>query len=362
MEFSQPSPNWCEYEKIMKRGFQRFPERKRNYEKYQQMCDGCTYNTRVECMPIKMDYEVSNRCNFRCKMCLRQQKNSQILPQMTLKMFEESLNQQYGLVEVKLQGLGEPLLNPDFFGMVHAVTERDIWCRTITNASLLHIDSNYKRMIDEKIGEIQVSIDGATKATFEKIRVGSDFEQVVENARQLNKYARGKGEIWRTSCWMLVQKDNYNEMLQLLDLAEYMEFSRVVYSLDVSNWGKSELKSLADDLNARDKIQDEYLMKLINTGKEKGINVSIWSDEDKYLYSEEHDNLCQWLWSRAFITSDMKVVPCCILSDSGTCQLGNALKFDMEWNNARYQNIRKMHLTGKLPDMCRSCYQGEKNN
>ena len=275
---------------------------------------------------------------------------------MSVTAFERSLKQQYGLIEVKLQGLGEPLLNPDFFKMVRMVVEKDIWCRTTTNGSLLHLNSNYKKLIDEKIGEIQISIDGATKQTFEGIRAGSKFEQIVENVKMLNEYAREKGEIWRTSCWMLVQKDNYCEMEQLLDLAEYMKFTRVVYSLDVSNWGKAELESFAGDLNVSNIITDELLMHLIKKGKEKGIDVAIWSDEDKYMYSSEHGNLCGWLWSRAFISADMKIVPCCVLSDSDTCNLGDALSFEEYWNSEKYRNLRRMHLDGELPDMCKNCY------
>lgn len=354
MKFPKPSPNRQEYERVKERGFARFPRRKNNYEKYQILTSSNRYDVKAEYMPIKMDYEVSNKCNFRCKMCLLKQKTLHI-PQMSFETFKQSLDQQYGLIEVKLQGLGEPLLNPDFFRMVHTVVERDIWCRTTINGSLLHINSNYKRMIDEKIGEIQISIDGATKRTFEKIRIGSDFDRVVENVKLLNEYAREKGEIWRTSCWMLVQKDNIHEMDQLLDLAEYMRFSRVVYSLDVSNWGKKELEAIADELNVSNMITDKMLENLIIKGREKGLEVTIWSDEDKYSLSDE--NLCKWMWSRAFISADMKIVPCCVLSDSDTCELGNALEFEKYWNDKEYKNLREMHLRGKIPAMCRKCYQ-----
>lgn len=356
-KFPKPSPNWIEYEKIMERGFKRFPERKQNYDKFLELCTSNNYDEKSECMPIKMDYEVSNKCNFKCRMCLLRQKSNIHIPQMDLKAFEKSLDQQYGLIEVKLQGLGEPLLNPDFFKMVHQVVERDIWCRTTINGSLLHINSNYKKMIDEKIGEIQISIDGATKQTFERIRVGSIFEQVVENVKLLNEYAREKGEIWRTSCWMLVQKDNYHEMEQLLDLAEYMKFTRVVYSLDISNWGKDELELFADKLNASSLVTDELLEHLIKKGRERGIEVAIWSDEDKYIYSASHENICTWLWSRAFISADMKIVPCCVLSDSDTYNLGDALSFKENWNDEGYRRLRNMHLQGNLPAMCRNCYQ-----
>lgn len=358
MKFPKPTPNINEYKRIMERGFARFPERKRNYDKFKEMCSLNAYAAESECMPIKMDYEVSNRCNFNCKMCLIQKKDVSLLPpQMSFGDFVKTLEEQYGLIEIKLQGTGEPLLNPDFFKIVHAIVEKDIWCRTITNASLLHLNSSYKKLIDEKVGEIQVSIDGATKESFEKIRVGSNFEQIVENSRLLNQYAQERGEEWRTSCWMLVQKDNYHEMSQLLDLAEYMRFTRVVFSLDVNNWGHEDFSAVTDELNVRSLITDELLEELIDKGRKKGIEVAVWSDADKYTYTKAHDKLCNWLWERAFISADMQIAPCCVLSDADMCDLGSALDFEKSWNAVEYKNIRKLHLEGDIPPMCRNCYQ-----
>jgi len=54
-----------------------------------------------------------------------------------------------------------------------------------TNASLLHLRDNYKKLVDTGVNEIQISIDGATKDVFEGIRVGSVFES-VEKVEQLS--------------------------------------------------------------------------------------------------------------------------------------------------------------------------------
>lgn len=48
-------------------------------------------------------------------MCLLWDVADKMPPAMKYEDFEKSIEEQYGLIEVKLQGLGEPLLNPDFF-------------------------------------------------------------------------------------------------------------------------------------------------------------------------------------------------------------------------------------------------------
>lgn len=356
MSLPKPSANMVEYEKIMKRGFDRFPLRRENYEKYLAMCEK-GYTDDVLCMPVKMDYEASSLCNFRCQMCLLSGEGSLPRTQMRFEDFQKSLDEQYGLIEIKLQGLGEPLLNKDFIKMVHAAVERDIWVRTTTNGSLLHLNENYKKLIDEKVGEIQISIDGATKETFEKIRQGSDFNLVVENVRYLNEYAQSKGEGWRTSCWMLVQRDNFNETERLLDLAEYMHFTRVVYSLNVSDWGQAENWIEANGKrNMRQNFTEEMGNRLVEQGKQKGITVTFWDGSDKYVYDSRRDKICQWLFSRAFISGDMRIVPCCTICDPNMADMGDALEFETAWHGAAYMKLRAAHLSGHIPEMCRMCY------
>ncbi|MCR5347416.1 MAG: radical SAM protein [Fretibacterium sp.] len=355
----KPSANQEEYQRIFNEGMMRFPKRKENYKQYETAVKK-QLGLMLDYMPVKMDYEVSSLCNFRCEMCLMSEIAENHRTQMTYADFKRSLDEQYGLVEVKLQGLGEPLLNPDFFAMVHEAVSRDLWVRTTTNGSLLHLNENYKKMIDEKIGEIQISIDGATKEVFEKIRRGADFDRIVENVSILNHYAITREEQWRTSCWMLVQKDNIHEMRALLDLAEKIGFSRVVYSLALGNWGKDNWSEINNPKDVRSAFHEEDGWELVDAGQKKGISVSFWVGNDKYRHTEDGKQLCNWLWSRAFISGDMRIVPCCVLCDANTFDLGDALDFSKEWNSKDYQELRRQHLTGEIPSMCRNCYEGSR--
>ncbi len=352
----RPSANMEEYNRILNYRLLMYPECKSNYEKYQTMCrEG--YKIECGCLPVKIDYEVSSHCNFRCTMCLMNEIGDHRPANMSFEDFKESLDSQKGLVEVKLQGMGEPLLNPDFFKMVEYATANHIWVRTTTNASLLHLNDNYKKMIDLEIGEIQISVDGATKETFESIRVGSNFDLVVNNCKLLNTYAEAnRGGTWRTSCWMLVQKDNVHEVEQLLELAAEMKFTRLTYSVAIGDWSKDNWTEINGQKETKDLFTEEYAQKLIHRGKELGITVTFWDGKDKYVYDKKKDKICAWLFGRAYISADMRIVPCCVVSDSATCDMGDARNFTAEWNHDRYQELRRLHLEGKVPKMCRNCY------
>ncbi len=352
----RPKANEIEYDRIMKLRFEDNLLCKENYEKYLKSARG-GHDAECNYLPIKMDYEVSSHCNFRCTMCLMSEIGNNRPANMSFSDFKKSIDMQQGLIEVKLQGMGEPLLNPDFFEMVDYAVMNHIWVRTTTNASLLHLNDNYKKMIDSQIGEIQISVDGAKKETFESIRKGSCFEQVVDNCRMLNDYAQTKGEQWRTSCWMLVQKENVNEVEELLELAAKMKFSRLTYSIAISDWGKDNWTAINNAKEVTDLFTDEFAEKLIQRGQELGIAVTFWDGKDKYIYDKKKDKICAWLFGRAYISADMRIVPCCAVCDSNTCDMGDALDFINEWNNDKYQDFRKLHLNGNIPKMCRNCYE-----
>src|SRR3990167_9005224 len=113
---------------------------------------------------------------------------------MTLEEFKSLIDEQYGLLEIKLNGIGEPLMAGDvFFEMIRYAREKRIWVRITTNASLLHLRGNAQKLVDSGVNEIDISIDGADAPTFEGIRIQSDFDQVSKNCQLLNDYCLERG-------------------------------------------------------------------------------------------------------------------------------------------------------------------------
>jgi MoaA/NifB/PqqE/SkfB family radical SAM enzyme len=110
---------------------------------------------------------------------------------LTLAAFQRLIDEQIGIVEIKLQGSGEPTMQRyDYFAMIRYARERHIWARTTTNASLLHLKDNYRKMIDADVNELQISVDGASKRVYEGIRRGANYERVMANIALFNRYAR----------------------------------------------------------------------------------------------------------------------------------------------------------------------------
>jgi len=331
--------------------------RRANYEAYIRAKANKT--AKLDYLPVKLDIENVSRCNFRCTMCqVSDWHKGTRAKDLSLESFKRIIDEQYGLVEIKLQGMGEPLLQrDDFIEMIKYARRSHIWVRTTTNASLLHLRDNYKKLVDADPNEIQISIDGATKETFEGIRRQSNFEQVVKNCKTINAYCREKG-VRRTKMWVVVQKQNVREAYQLLDLAHEMGFEDLVYSVDLNFWGQQSWQEANAAVAAEGEMSPELCEDLVERGAKLGIRVSFWIIMDKFS-TRSPDTLCPWPFERAFVSSDERVVPCCMIANPEVSDLGDAKDFTTAWHGKVYEDFRQSHIEGRIPDVCKSCYTGK---
>jgi pyrroloquinoline quinone biosynthesis protein E len=275
---------------------------------------------------------------------------------LALEHFCAILDSQPGLVEIKLQGLGEPLLlGDDFFQMIKAARKRRIWVRTTTNASRLHVHDNAVKLINSGVNEVQISIDGATKETFESIRRQSHFKVVVNNCTLINRICDER-ERPVTKSWTVVQSANLHELEQIVALVRSLGFRSHVFSLDLHGWGDAHLSEVNAAKRVDAEIPRNRLEALINLGEKQGLKVEFWNINEKFSTASVNE-LCPWPFERSFISSDERTVPCCMISNPDVFELGKGLDFASAWHGSQYEQFRKAHLSGDIPRVCRSCYK-----
>jgi radical SAM protein with 4Fe4S-binding SPASM domain len=143
-------------------------------------------------VPITVELDLTNACNFACIHCSRDSK-----PKVKINSKEElSINDheriidecaQIGVLELLLMG-GEPLYYPDFFKLVKYAKEKGIRdVRTSTNGWF--IDNDTAEELSKYFDNIQVSVHGASSSTHDYIvgRKGS-WEQAKRAVQTLKKY------------------------------------------------------------------------------------------------------------------------------------------------------------------------------
>jgi radical SAM protein with 4Fe4S-binding SPASM domain len=340
------------YSSILQKGYKTYPQRLGNSEKATTPPSKAI----LDYQPIILDIENVSRCNYRCIMCqMSTWRGNKRAADMTFGDFTELLDSQQGLTEIKLQGIGEPLLGGDlYFEMIRYARSKHLWVRSTTNASLLHQNENYRKLIDSDICEIQISIDGATAKTYEKIRPGGTFKLISENCIRLHAHCR-EVDRRRTRMWTVVQKDNFSELEELPALAARLGFKRLTLALDLSDFGQTDLKKHNDIIAMHGKLTHNRAVKVIELGKKESVEVTFWIIDEKFNTSSPN-KLCPWPFQRAYISSDMRVVPCCMMANPEVMDLGDARELNKVWNDQKMVKFRQMHLDGKIPRVCRSCY------
>jgi len=344
-----PFPDQFLHRMMQYRGFVRHPDRLKNWILSKANHRGETSPH----LPIMMDIEPDSRCNFRCIMCARAKRGvgAKSKPRLTFEEFKQIIDTNMQFVEVKLQGIGEPLLNHDLFAMIRYATHHDIWVRSTINGSLLHKNDNFKKLIDSGIGEVQLSFDGATKEVFEKIRLGANFDQILTNIKQLNDYVRTKDRDF-TRMWVLLQQNNRFQFLDFIELAARLGFRRLTYSMVLTGWGEEEC---FDSLKTGAFTNEEEAA-ILTEARKYGIEVSTWNCTDRYRL-DSLQTLCAWPFSRAFLTSDSRIMPCGLIGYRDDINFGSALHIREAWNAEPYRNFRRAHIEGNIPSFCRECYE-----
>lgn len=112
---------------------------------------------------------------------------------------------------VALSG-GEPLLHPYFFEICEIIRSQNISLKIETNGEF--IDQNLAKKISRlRFRSVQISLDGATAASHERLRLRGDWDKAVSACRLLIK------EGVNTEIVFVPTKFNINEIGQLIDLA-----------------------------------------------------------------------------------------------------------------------------------------------
>jgi len=303
-------------------------------------------------LPISIDIEPNNNCNFRCSHCQVTHWDKKIT-HLDEKSFNKILTQLPGLRVIKLQGMGEPLLNKELLNMLKSGEARGISMQIVSNASLCNRQAA-EQLAQLKKTAITFSIDGATKETFEKIRAGSNFEDVKKNISSLVQLRGGRKQP-RISIWSVITKDNIAEIAALIKLTKELGVDSIALQPFLNNWGKEEMEQYTNlvKIDMNDKYITAKISEVKAIAQENQIHLDIY-----YGNFCSRRQPCLWPWTSAYIASNGDVIPCCTIGDSDTIKMGNVFEksFSEIWYSAKYHDFRTQIRKHDLPSYCKNCY------
>jgi MoaA/NifB/PqqE/SkfB family radical SAM enzyme len=306
-------------------------------------------------LPIHLMIEPTTRCNLACEMCEHAHWNESETD-LSFDAFKAIIDQFPALRSLDLTGIGEALLNHDFFRMIEYAKARGIRVRFNDNATLLKKDA-VERIVHLGVDEIHVSLDGATKSTFERIRVGAKWEKVLGGidaliaAREANSSAHP--DIFFI---MVLLKDNLAEVPLLVELAAALRVRHVTIQglLDFgAGLATASDNPLAFDAMRSDAVFADARARAVRHGVDLALPRTSPARER-----------CVLPWAQTYVLRDGTVLPCCLygqkLRRAEVTRLhGHGNIFDTPfhdiWNNEKFRRIRRDLKEGTLRGLCEGC-------
>lgn len=293
----------------------------KKYKKYREKWNENPKNFIVGDFPIHIDIELNTNCNLKCFMCFQSFDKPKV-QKMDTSLVKKIINEgaKKGLCSIKFQYRGEPLLDDRIVDFVKYAKDKGIIeVMFNTNATLL-TEEKARGLIEAGLDKLICSVDGYTKEVYENVRIGGNFETVLENIRRLQRIKKEMG------------KNNPIVRVQMVDTPRNHQ-------------------EIAGYINFWRKIAD-------HVGIEDMLDYEAKENDDTPL----PDWSCAQLWQRMFVLADGDVLPCCRAIKGGNEKimvLGNAKTQTIEdiWKGRKIKQLRLLHMNGEShkSKMCSLC-------
>jgi MoaA/NifB/PqqE/SkfB family radical SAM enzyme len=180
--------------------------------------------------PTWVNLESTLGCNLECTMCgsflsgvTKQRKV--MSPALLARVRDQVLPTARDL---SLTVAGEPFMTPKLGTFVDLAEQSQVSLQLNSNATLIK-DSELLGRLLRRASVVKFSIDGATKPTYEAIRIKADFDRVLDNVRLVvrTRDALPREQRPRLVLCMVLMRSNVHELTAMVDLATDLGLDRL---------------------------------------------------------------------------------------------------------------------------------------
>lgn len=288
--------------------------------------------------PSVIQIQTINQCNGSCFMCPNSKIKNKKVEIMSDKLFEkiisEIINEEKSATMIFMYLQNEPLMDENLFKKIRLIKDQSkgkIITGILTNGSLF-TEKKIKELENSGNDFISFSLDALTKETYNKIRSGFDFEDVLEN---LDQVLNSKINSEHIDVEFAVQKKNIHEF------NNFKKFWKKKVGGIIVNY----LTNRSGDLS---NFNDICLDK-------KDISLLV---RFKFILLRKILNYCTKPFASFNILSNGDVI-CCPEDYDRKMALGNVQESSIKdiWKNEKYRTIRDLIHKKKYSEilLCSNC-------
>jgi len=331
-------------------------------------------------LPVTVYLQVSSTCNLDCYMCSVHTTGSgpdggrkptcmdpDLFARVEREILPHSSRVSFGIG-------GEPTISKYFVDFVNRSAAAGQTVQLTTNGTRLDQDQ-IAETLARHVRDLQVSMDAATAATYERIRRGASWERLLRGFDRLNRH-RGASEAEArcrlTLCFTLM-RSNLVELPDFVDLAADLEADAIhaQHVIPVTEEGRSE--SLIEEPDRYDRVYEEATSR----ARRQGITLELprpfrgdgvasppafeSGGQDEVVAPADplaaYSVRCGHPNQSIFVLEDGRVFSCCHPHAHRKMQVGNLLEqpFATIWNHRLLRNLRAGLRIGDVPIICRAC-------
>ena len=304
--------------------------------------------------PLKVEFEITSRCNLGCRHCMVNTNQSNIQELTTdeiFKLIDDWVAN--GLLEFQLTG-GEPTLRDDMIDVAEYAISKGLKVLISTNGT------NITEELAERIGKcgafVEVSLDGSNAEIHDLIRSKGSFDKTVNGIKLLRKYTN------KLMIETVIQKNNLNDLRNIYNLSCALKaYRHLFHNLRYVNRTLKNLDFLAISYSEMLRAQELVL----EFRKENKIQIQPpYLPVDNYVANVKYNYPskvfgCGGLVFKCGVRADGSVLPCLLFNDSedfviGKIEPGKADHLKEIWNSPKAMDIFGI-MHGRMPDGCNRC-------
>lgn len=231
--------------------------------------------------PKMMEFSISNTCNLECVMCngnwsssiRTRREKKQPLPKVYGDGFFEQLRPFLPHLDRANFFGGEPFLEHETYRIWEMMIELGLktTCCVTTNGT--QYNAKVEKVINSLPFIFNISMDGATKETLEKIRKNANFETVMDTFKRFHAYSRKNNSfLGLTYCLMVPNWHEFGDFLMFADEWDVSVYVNTVTSPSALSLYDLPLDELCDIVVAMESMDKYFRAKLTR-------NCEIWINE-----------------------------------------------------------------------------------
>ncbi|MFA5031414.1 MAG: radical SAM protein [bacterium] len=313
------------------------------------------YKKALRFYPYRIGIELTNKCNLDCIHCI--EKTGYEKGMMGFDKFKKVFNEFPYALSVSLNGVGEPLLHPQFFDIIRYIKHtRSYVITTIFSNGVLINESMARDIIKSGLSKIHISLDATNSSSHKKIRGTDKFDKVLNNIKtlvELKRKLHSKTPLIGIN--FILMKENEGELIEFIKLAKELG---VDYICEIDsylfNFGDWKLKG-AKPLSFHKKELEEGKQEL----KKSGIKCMYYPELSK-TYDWNKPFICDRFWKEIRVTFNGNVTPGCCIPFAEQYSYGNILEssFKQIWNSEKFIKDRELAREGTAPILiCKECIE-----